>query len=287
MTKKVDLSKLSQEELDSLEQELEARKRAKINLRESEITNYKELVKRTVGEQVISLQKISTMLSQSKADIFNTFITIIQMKHELFKVKNGQQSHTFSDDNGNQIKIGYRILDRYDDTLDEGIAFIHKYIESKAVDVKTSELVKKLYRLLKKDAKGNLKPSRVIELQNMAEEEDDENLKRGVEIIRKSYKPERSTMFIESETLNNAGKKQSIPLSITSADFPEGANVDFDLFDCIEKKTEINLCESCKKLEDFPACLPDEENVVFGTGKSNDNIIKCSDYKPVTNNEHV
>lgn len=85
MTKKVDLSKLSQDELDeldALEQELNARKKAKTNLRDSEINNYKELVKKTVGEQVISLQKISTSLSQSKADIFNTFITIIQMKHE-------------------------------------------------------------------------------------------------------------------------------------------------------------------------------------------------------------
>lgn len=289
METEIKLDSLTADQLLQLEQSLKARKKADKQQRYNEIVIYKDLVKHTVVDQIGYLQEINSMLSLAKVNVFNNFITIIQMKHELYGIKSGQQSHTFTDDHGNSIKLGYRILDRYDDTVDEGIAFINKYIDSKAVDDNTAELVKKLYKLLKKDVKGNLKPSRVIELQNIADEDDDENLKRGVEIIRKSYKPVRSVMFIEAETNDELGKKQNVDLSISSADFPEGSNVDFSLFDTLKKEDEINsskihLCESCQKLVDFPACIP--KDVEFGDGKGKDNIIKCADYKPVTTNSH-
>ena len=35
-----------------------------------------------------------------------------------------------------------------------------------------------------------------------------------------------------------------------------------------------NLCDTCPKRSDFPACLP--ENVEYGNGVGNDNIIACS-----------
>jgi hypothetical protein len=35
-----------------------------------------------------------------------------------------------------------------------------------------------------------------------------------------------------------------------------------------------HLCNTCVKSKDFPQCLPDD--VEFGNGKGNDNIIACS-----------
>ncbi|PTT24210.1 hypothetical protein DBR28_18600, partial [Chryseobacterium sp. HMWF028] len=76
-----------------------------------------------------------------------------------------------------------------------------------------------------KDAKGQLKSSRVLELRQLAEEFNDEKFKDAVEIIQDAYKPVRSAFFIEAYTTNPQGKKVFIPLSITAVDFPEGTNI--------------------------------------------------------------
>lgn len=38
--------------------------------------------------------------------------------------------------------------------------------------------------------------------------------------------------------------------------------------------SEENLCDTCTRRTDFPQCLPDD--VEFGNGLGNDNIIACS-----------
>lgn len=225
-----DLDTLTVEELDKLEQTIAAKKLAEKQRRDQEIASYKDLVKKNVGDQIISLQEVSSMLSLAKANVFGSFATLIAMKQELFGAKSGQQSHSFSDDNGNTVTLGYRVIERFDDTLDMGISLVNKYLESLSTDEKSTRLVKMINRLLKKDAKGNLRASRVVELQNIADEENDETLTRGVEIIRKSYKPVRSAIFVEAETTDETGKKQSIGLSITSVDFPEGFEPNFEVF---------------------------------------------------------
>lgn len=226
----IDLSTLSPEQLEQLEQQLEAKKRAEKDRLNKERDSYKEMVNKTVKKHIVDLQSVSNMISLAKAAVFGDFSAIISLKQELFGIKSGQQSHTFTSDDNESISLGYRILDRYDDTLDEGIALVREYIDSLAVDEKTSNLVAKLNNLLKKDAKGNLRPNRAIELQNMADGENDEKLKKGVAIILKSYKPVRSTIFVEAEIIDTLGKKQSIALSITSADFPEGFKPNFEVF---------------------------------------------------------
>lgn len=50
--------------------------------------------------------------------------------------------------------------------------------------------------------------------------------------------------------------------------------------DSEEKKkvnTKINLCDTCKKSGAFPECH-EKDDVAFGDGTGNDNIIKCKKY---------
>jgi len=42
------------------------------------------------------------------------------------------------------------------------------------------------------------------------------------------------------------------------------------------KTTEINLCDTCSKRNDYPMCTASD--VAFGDGKGNDNITKCGNY---------
>lgn len=226
----IDLKKLTPEQRAELKREIEAEEKAKAQKRQEEIEDYKDLVVKTVSEQTIELQQVSNMLSLAKANVFGNFASIIELKQELYGTKSSQQSHTFSDNKGNSITIGYRVIEKFDDTLDMGISLVNKYLDSLATDEKSKRLVGYINKLLKKDQKGNLRASRVVELQNIAEKEDNEDLTRGVEIIRKSYKPVRSRIFIEAETNGANDKKQSIGLSITAVDFPEGFDSNLGVF---------------------------------------------------------
>ena len=226
----LNLDQLTPEQLLELEGKIAVAKAEKAKQIAAERENYKTLVTDSVKEHIVSLISLSQNLSKQKAAIYDTFATIIRLKSELYGSKSGQQSHTFSDEDGNTITVGFRTIDNFDDTLDMGIAKVREYLESLAVDAKTSKLIDMINRLLKKDAKGNLKPSRILDLQNLADKEQDPLLTEGVIIIRESYKPQRSAIFIEAETRDAEQKRTSIPLSITSVEFPEDYEPDFEVF---------------------------------------------------------
>lgn len=197
---------------------------------------YKETVNEVIPVFVMSLKMISGTLSQCKKDVFEGLRFLLDLKAESYDIKQGQQTHTFSDDKGNGITYGYRVIDCWDDTVNAGIDIINEVLESFATDEKSAKLVTVINKLLKKDAKGNLKSSRVLELQQLADELAIERFTDGVNIIKKAYRPVRSAFFIEAYETDAQGKKKNIPLSITSVDFPEGTNIE-DLFP-IEKETE-------------------------------------------------
>lgn len=226
----IEIEDLTQDQLEALEQRIAAKKLAQQNVLLAERASYKELVNQTVREQMIDLQSIANTLSLAKAGVYGAFAAIISLKQELYGAKSGQQSHTFTDDDGNSITIGYRVVDKFDDTLDMGISLIRDYITGLAIDPNSANLVDMINSLLKKDAKGNLKPNRVLDLQNLADKVQNDQFYKGVEIIRASYKPVRSAIFIEAEILDAIGRKQSVQLSITSVDFPEGFEPNFEIF---------------------------------------------------------
>ena len=230
--KQIDLDTLTPVQLEELENQLTAKKLANAERIRKERESYKGIVSQTVKEQFLKLQNLSSELSLIKADIFGQFASIIELKNELYGAKSGQQSHTFTDDDGRSISIGYRQIDAFDDTLDMGIAKVRAFIDSLAVDENSAKIVELVNRLLKKDSKGNLKASRVLDLQNLAAKEQNPLLIEGVNIIREAYKPTRSSIFIEAEfkDIDQTGKSVPVPLSITSVDFPEGTNIRMEVF---------------------------------------------------------
>jgi len=230
MNKTIDLKQLTPEQKAELMDQLKHENAEKKNREKAERENYKTIVNTTVAEQFIKLEQLSSMFSLAKADIYRQFAAIIELKQELYGAKSGQMSHTFTDDNGRSITIGWRQIDKFDDTLDMGIALISEYIGTLAVDDNSANLVEMINRLLKKDAKGNLKPNRILDLRNLAEKISNEQLTKGVEIVLQSYRPARSVIFVEADTKTPQGAKQSVALSITSAPFPEGYEPNFKVF---------------------------------------------------------
>lgn len=224
-TQKNDLSNLSYDELQA---ELKRREEAKTNDREA----YKKLVEETVPKALNKLAYASEMLTNAKTETYKFFEDILTLKEKAYGIKEKQMSHTFSCDTG-EITIGFRVNDGWDDTVNAGIAKVNNFIASLAKDEGTSKLVDVVLTLLKKDAKGNLKSNRVLELQKLTKEFNSEEFSDGVDIISKAFKPVRSSWFIDASIVKDGGEKVNIPLNISSVDFAAGY-----VFDFFNQKTE-------------------------------------------------
>lgn len=198
---------------------------------------YKDLSAEAAAKAIFKLSIASEVLSNAKTEVFQYFENILKLKAEIYGVKAKQQSHTFSFDGG-EITIGYRINDGWDDTVNEGIAKVNNFISSLSKDTETAALVNVVFSLLKKDAKGNLKGSRVLELQKLTKEFNNEDFTDGVEIIAAAYKPRRSVWFIDAALIGEDGTKTPIPLAISSVDFSQGYKFEFYNEELPEDATE-------------------------------------------------
>ena len=187
---------------------------------------YKDLVEQTVPKAIFELMIASEVLSKAKTEAFRYFEKVLKLKSEVYGLKEKQMSHTFSYKEG-EVTIGFRINDGWDDTVSTGIAKVENYISSLAKDKATGSLVKMVFNLLKKDSKGNLKGSRVLELQKLTKDFNDPEFTDGVDIISKAYKPKKSVWFCEASVINDDGSKTPVPLSLSAVDFTAGYKFDF------------------------------------------------------------
>ncbi|MFH7012328.1 DUF3164 family protein [Flavobacterium sp. FlaQc-52] len=217
--KTIDLAQFSAQQLKEALIKIE-------NKKNEEREAYKKLVAETIPKALLKLYKTSEMIRKVKTETFQLFETILDLKNQVYGFKEKQMSHTFSNDK-EEITIGYRINEGWDDTATIGIEKVQNYISSLSTSKETASLVKIVFNLLKKDAKGNLKGSRVLELQKLTKEFNNEEFTDGVEIIASSFKPVRSSWFIEANTINENGTRTTIPLSMSAVDFLHGYAFNF------------------------------------------------------------
>lgn len=211
------LENLTPEQMAQLEQQLEAKKKAEKARKQADRDAYTELVDETVRNMVKRLQNLSSEMAAVKAEVFAAFASIIQTKEELFKVKLDRRSDTFSTRDGQMsIQLGYRTLDAYDDTVDAGIAKVKEYLATLAKDDNSAALVDTVMSLLAKNRKGELKASRVLELERLAAKSGSPEFMEGINTIKAAYKPAKSGQFISVTIKNDEGKDENLPLSIGS-----------------------------------------------------------------------
>lgn len=224
----ITLNKLTSEQRAQIAAEFHAEQElAKRKQRESRET-YKELTAETVPSLFAMLEKQSELLSVTKHRVFEAARTLIEMKADAYDVREGQQSHTFSNEDGTQsVTIGFRVVDGWDDTLPAGMEKVKQFLQGRSKDKYTKELIDGINLLLKKDKNGNLKSSRILELQQWAQKIGNTLLLDGVAIIMEAYKPVKTCYFIEAKYTDGTGKMIGLPLSISSVDFPTGSEIDF------------------------------------------------------------
>lgn len=206
-------------------EELLAALEHKDNVQENNRKAYKELVEESIPGIVEGLVSTSETLSKIKTQVFASFEEMLQLKAEVYSIKEEQRSHTFTTDT-HSITIGFRINDNWDDTVKTGIAKVKEFINSLAKDEATGVLVNTVLKLLQKNKKGDLQANKVLELKAMAEEFKNDLFTDGVDIILKSYKPARGNWFIEAYEVYE-GNKTAIPLSLAAVDFEPGYEFNF------------------------------------------------------------
>ena len=185
--------------------------------------NYQNLVDDEIEAAIPQLLEVSDSIKEKKAQIFDNFRTVLELKGEMFRNKKGEEmgykSHTFSNREGTKrITLGQYMCDNYLDTAEDGVAMIREYIQSLATDEKSQALVGMVLRLLAKDAKGTLKAQRILQLRKIAEESGNERFLEGVHIIEEAYRPIPSKTFIRAEMKDEAtGAWKPIPLGMTES----------------------------------------------------------------------
>jgi len=213
----VNLSQLSAKQIAELKQQLADAEKAKKQAIEVERETYKSIVDDTVQQSFKPLVGLSKHLLNVKKLIFDNFESVVEMKNEIYGTKESQQSHTFTSLDGTiSIKIGHRVTESFDDTLSAGIEKVKTYMATLARDTESAALVETIMDLLKKDAKGNLKANRVLELGKLASRVNNDNFSDGIRIIQESYKPVKSCQFIEVKFKDEHGKEHALPLSISA-----------------------------------------------------------------------
>jgi hypothetical protein len=213
------LQNLSEAQVAALMEELKAKEAAQKERVKVEREAYKDMVSEAVNAVFGGLEETSAHLARQKTSVYEAFSDALTLKAELFSVNmDKQRSHTFVNAEGTRrITLGSYETDAYDDTVEAGIAKVKAYIGSLAKDKDSRLLVDAILKLLARDQQGNLKASRVVQLQKMAEQSSSEEFIDGVRIIRDAYRPERSKTYIRAERKNDMGAWVSVPLGMTEA----------------------------------------------------------------------
>ncbi len=187
---------------------------------------YQQMVDDELATAIPELRSLSEQIKATKDATFGNFAAVLDMKADVVGFKeDGQYSHTFTNtDSTLRLTLGVNTVDGWTDMAEAGISMVRRYLESLATDEKSKSLVNAVMRLLSKDRQGNLNASKVLQLQKMAEESNDEQFIEAVKIIRESYQPTETRRYIRAqyrdESTGNAWR--NIPLSITDVDLLPG-----------------------------------------------------------------
>ena len=177
---------------------------------------YKTMIEETVEKLWDSLFEVSETLRVAKDNIFANFEDAVALKENIYCIKTNQKSHSFTDTKNRTITIGHRVVDHYDDTVKVGIEKVKQFVASLVTDDRTATLVSTVLDLLRCDQNGNPKPSRVLELEKMAQRFSNEELHDGIQIIKDAYKPKKTVDFVSASYKNEKGEDVSVPLSMSA-----------------------------------------------------------------------
>lgn len=208
---------MTAEELKEL-QELRALKAQKAaeEQKKADRQTYEQMVDEQVRNTVATAHSCSDVMRDCKTAIYDGFKTLLDMKSDLYGVKDGQRTHTFTSSDGKaRVTLGFRSIDGYRDTAEAGVQMVKDALAELGTDDKSKALVKMVLSLLSRDSFGNLNAQRILQLEKVAKENGNERMMEGVQVIKDAYQPQITKEFIKVETRGELNQWENIPLSMT------------------------------------------------------------------------
>lgn len=213
----MDITKLTPEEKAALKAQLDNEEKQEKKRVARERETYKNLVDTMVSANVAKLKELSRAMEDVKNEVFDEFATLIKTKDELFKTKSDRQSDTFTTSDGQYtITLGRRINEGWDDTVENGILKVMEFVKTLAKDETSSALVETILGLIAKNKRGELKASKVLELEKLANRMQDPDFLDGISIIKEAYRPVPTCQFITVHIKDEKGVQSQLPLSLSN-----------------------------------------------------------------------
>jgi len=221
MNEKIDISKLSPEQLAELTKQIREKEKAEKAAKLQMQNDYEQLKEVQVRETFGALQKLSANLEREKNDVFAQFGSLLKMKQELYGLSDAQmgdqQSHTFTSADGQvSIIIGSNVIDRWSDDINTGIMKINNWLDKLVFDENSKQMVAIIRDLLKPNKDGVLKANRVLELSKRANEIGDQELITAVDFIRDCYRPSKTSTYVKAKYLDENKQTQWLALSMSA-----------------------------------------------------------------------
>lgn len=216
---KINTAELTPAQKKQLLKELQKEQESEAKALKESRKNYKQKVDKVVPKLFDLLFKLSDRISKDKTAVYDALEGLVTEKGKVYQREDlDQQTHSFSNLDGDKtITIGFRVNDGWDDTVNVGIDKVSQFIQAMAKDKNSKALVETIMQLLSKDAKGNLKASRVLQLRKLSEEINDSAFTDAINIIEAAYKPVRTKQFVSLRYKDEVGNLVELPLSITDA----------------------------------------------------------------------
>lgn len=212
----INLNSLSPEQKTALRNQLIAEEKAIEKKKTETRAKYETLKTELVTANFAKLERVSVELTYLKKQIFDDFETLLELKAEIYGEHESQQSHTFTCADGSKsIILGSNVVDRWDETVDVGVSIVKEWMKSLAKDEDSAKLVSFLNEMMKPNKSGQLRASRILDLEKKADELGDDKLKEGVKIIRDSYRPMKTTTYIKAKKKGDKNEDIYIPLSMS------------------------------------------------------------------------
>lgn len=219
-TKIDEVKTLSAAEEARLKRQWAAEEKAAKRKREDDIDAYKDMIDETVLSLAPDLADFGTLQNLKVDETFDAFKNALALKKELYDYKDSQSSHTFTARNGMaSICIGYNEIIGFDGTENAGVMKIREFITTLGADDENREILADLLEtFMKPNKKGELNPTRVVELISRKDKINKPLFSDGVDIIVKAQFKTRTSTFVKGwfKRINTHGKEVKLEFSIST-----------------------------------------------------------------------
>jgi len=216
----IDVNSLSASEMKTLSAAISARDKIEKNKRTEEIKCLKGMQDDLCYLWLDKLVSFNAAQAAVVDSIFKDAAPLIALKSELYDIKDNQGSHTFTARDGSgSITVGHNMIIGFDGTSDIGVDKIQMYLSSLSKDdVNRDKIEKILNVLMKRNKKGELNPTRIVDLSNLKSDIDDDLFSEGVDIVVAAQFKTRTSSYVEgwSRVIDKNGKEIKIQFRITA-----------------------------------------------------------------------